>query len=178
MDVLARQWMLGQNSGFRRLLFFAVVFAALQLGWQAARGTSVERWVVHDGTVVPAARLINLLTPGQHAIAIRATLHAPGGGINILNGCEGVEALFLLVAAFLAASLRPRTRWLGIALGSIVVFAINQVRILVLFYAYRADPSWFDCLHATVTPIAVIVLVGSYFYSWLVYDSSSRSQPS
>jgi hypothetical protein len=36
-----------------------------------------------------------------------------------------------------------------------------------LFYANRADRGLFDLLHATVTPIAVIILVAGYFYVWL-----------
>ena len=48
---------------------------------------------------------------------------------------------------------------------------VNQLRVLVLFYAYRADHALFDPLHAIVTPIAVVLLVCVYFYAWLSYSS-------
>jgi exosortase/archaeosortase family protein len=149
---------------------FLVVFAFLQLGWQALRGSAIERAVIHDGIVRPAALLVNLLTPATRASAVDFTLHAPGGGLNIQNGCEGLEALFLLSAAFSVAPISWRSRGGGLLLGCAVVFLINQARILVLFYAYRADHSLFDPLHAMVTPIVVILLVCAYFYAWLLYS--------
>jgi exosortase family protein XrtM len=154
---------------------FLVLFAVLQLGWQTLRGSALERAVIHDGTVRPAAFLVNLLTPTTGASAVDFTLRAPGGGLNIQNGCEGLEALFLLSAALLVAPIPWRSRGRGLLLGCAVVFIINQARILVLFYAYRADHSLFDPLHATVTPIVVILLVCAYFYAWLLYSNRSMA---
>lgn len=122
-----------------RAVFFSLAFAVLQLGWQASRGTFVQRFVVHDCTVRPAVYLINILTPTVHAAAIGASVAAAGGGLNIENGCEGLEALFLLMAAFLVAPLAWRSRLLGLSVGSALVFVLNQARILTLFYAYRAN---------------------------------------
>jgi exosortase/archaeosortase family protein len=154
-----------------RLIAFAAVFALLQWGWIELRGTPVEYVIVHDVTVSPAAFFVNLLTPSAAAQAIMFTLHAPGGGLNILNGCEGLEALFLLCAAFTVAPLRWRERMLGLGVGVVVVFVVNQARILLLFYAYRFDHTWFDFLHGTVTPIAVVLLVTLYFYAWIFMAS-------
>jgi len=155
----------------QRAIVFLLVFAVLQLGWQALRGSSVQRFVVHDATVRPAAMLVNLLTPNVHAQAAEFRLLAPGGGLNILNGCEGIEALLLLFAAFAAAPLSWRSKLAGFCVGSVVVFAVNQLRILTLFYAYRADHALFDPLHSIVTPIAVVLAVTGYFYGWLVYTN-------
>ena len=67
-------------------------------------GTSVERFFLIEAGSKPATHLINLLHPqiGAHVKASR--IIAPGGGINIANGCEGTDIYFLLVAAFVAAS--------------------------------------------------------------------------
>jgi exosortase/archaeosortase family protein len=151
----------------RRLLVFVVTFSVLQITWQELRGSAFERLVVDQGTVRPAVALVNFLTPAVKAQAVGTTMRARGGGLNILNGCEGVEALFLLIAAFLAASLPWRRTLSGVALGTVVVFAVNQARILALFYAFRADRSLFDTLHGIVTPIAVILCVLAFFYAWI-----------
>ena len=146
---------------------FLLVFAALQLEWQAVHGSAFERVVIEDGVVRPAAYVANLLTPAIDVRAEGAALRAPGGGVNILNGCEGVEAVFLLVAAFMVAHLPWHSRVLGILCGVGMVFLVNEVRVLILFYAYRADHTLFDRLHSTVTPISVVLLVATYFYSWI-----------
>jgi hypothetical protein len=67
-----------------RALAFVLLFALLQLGWQSLRGTSLEHLVIHDGTVQPAAHLINLLTPAVHVQAVDFSLRAPGGGLTAL----------------------------------------------------------------------------------------------
>jgi exosortase/archaeosortase family protein len=150
---------------------FGAVFASLQLAWQGARGTGLESFVIHTCIVRPAAVVVNFLTPDVHAHAIHFSLRARGGGLDILNGCDGLEALFLLIGAFAVVPLPWRLRVPGLLLGTAVVYLVNQARILTLFYAYRADHALFDTLHASVTPIAVILLVAGYFYVWLVHSS-------
>ena len=165
-----------KNLIFLRALGFLAIFAFLQWIWNVAHDTAFEYAVIHGATVQPAAWLVNFFTPSIQAQAVGFTLSAPGGGLNILNGCEGLEALFLLWAAFIVAPLTWISKLWGLLLGIIVVFVVNQARILLLFYAYRADHSLFDPLHATVTPIAVIVLVSFYFYVWL-YRTRRYAQP-
>lgn len=159
------------RSGTRALLVraavFVALFAALYACWEQARGTAIERWVIHDMTVRPAASLVNWLTPDVRASAVNYSVRAPGGGLNVLNGCEGLDALFLLFSAFIVAPMSWKTRLIGLSWGVPVVFAINQVRILTLFYAYRESPMLFDALHSTVAPILIVLLVGAYFYAWL-----------
>ncbi len=159
----------------RWLLPFVLSFAALQGLWQLARGGAVEFLVVHDLTVQPAVALINWFTPEAHAVARRFSIEATGGGLNILNGCEGLEALFLLLSGLLIAPLRWRARFLGLFFGFLFVFIINQARILLLFYVYRLDRSWFDPLHSLVLPLVVVILVCVYFYGCL-YLASNRCQ--
>jgi len=166
---------IARHSAMRRLLPFVLSFAALQGLWQFARGGPVEFLVVHHFTVQPAVALINWLTPDVHAQALRFSIAAIGGGLNILNGCEGIEALFLLLSAFLVAPLPWRARFLSLFGGLFFVFLINQARILLLFYAYRANRDWFDPLHSLVLPLVVVLSVCAYFYGCL-YLTSNRCQ--
>jgi exosortase/archaeosortase family protein len=152
-------------------LLFLALFTLLQLGWQALRGSAAEQFVVHDLTVRPAAWLVNLLTPSVQARALGNTVHAAGGSLNVINGCEGVEALLLLAAAFAVAPLPWRQRLGGFAFGVGVVFLVNQARILALFYANRGTRAWFEMLHSIITPIGVVLLVAAYFYAWLGQSS-------
>jgi exosortase/archaeosortase family protein len=160
------------RSPLRRAAAFAAVFCALQLGWQALGDTVVHRIVVDRATVGVAVILINALTPAVRAVGAGTAVHAAGGGLNIVNGCEGTETWFLLCAAFAAASLTWRARAVGLALGTVLVFAVNQVRILALFYANRSDSEVFNLLHAIVGPIVVIVAVACFFYAWMAHHAT------
>ena len=146
---------------------FAGAFLFLQSGWSLARGTAVERIAINDASVAPAAWLVNQLTPDVHAVAVNASVRAIGGGINVLNGCEGVEVLFLLIAALVIAPISPLRKVCGAVAGVPLVWLLNQARILVLFYANRSDKELFALLHGTVAPLVMIVLVTLAYVAYL-----------
>jgi exosortase/archaeosortase family protein len=149
------------------LLIFMAAFFALQWAWGQARGTAVERLIIDQATVRPAAFLVNLISPGTSAYADGSRIKAPGGGINILNGCEGTEVLFLLYAAFLAAPLAWRARLLGTGAATLFVYVLNQARIVALFFANRADAELFDALHGMIAPLLLIACSLLFFLYWL-----------
>lgn len=139
----------------------------MQWAWGQARGTGVERLVIDRLTVGTAARLIDLLDPEIGVSASGARLRASGGGINILNGCEGTEVFFLLASALLVAPIGWRRKLAGLALGGLVVFVLNQGRVLALFYAFRSDRGLFDVLHGTVAPLLLILATTAFFAAWI-----------
>jgi exosortase/archaeosortase family protein len=158
-----------QNSWplWLQVLVFVLAFATLQILWGFAQGTVVERIGVDRATVMPAAWLVNLFTPDVHASAVGGSIRAPGGGINILNGCEGFEVLFLLVAALVVTPLTWRQRAIGLLGGAVLVWVLNQGRIVVLFYANRADKELFALLHGTIAPLVLVVTVAIAFLLYL-----------
>ncbi|MBC7956151.1 MAG: exosortase/archaeosortase family protein [Cytophagales bacterium] len=161
-----------------RALAFALVFMALQAGWEAARGSWIERLWVHDLTVHSASLVINLLTPEVQAVPKGARIVAPGGGLNVLFGCEGTDAVFLLTAALLVFPLSVRARLTGLLAGLVWVFVLNQVRIVALFYAFRTDSGLFDLLHTLAAPLLMVVLTGLFFHLWLERAGSAPREVS
>lgn len=147
---------------------FVLVAALLQWGWSEARGTSIERAVIDVATVDTAVAIINAWTPNVNAHAVGPSIKAPGGGINILNGCEGTEVLFLFVAALTAYPFSWRTRLGGLLVGSVFIFMANQMRLLALFYSYQNDRALFDELHGLVMPL-VLVMVTLALFVWLMH---------
>lgn len=156
-----------QPHPWTRALAFVLCYATLQALYVACAGTAVERFFLEDLGSRPVASLIGHALPdlGAHAVGPRVT--APGGGINISNGCEGIDIYVLLAAAFAVAPLAWRHRILGLALGLCLAFALNQARIATLFFAYRSNQAWFDRLHTTVAPVILVVVIALYFHAWL-----------
>lgn len=165
-----------RSFNFARIMLFAGLFAAMQFGWNSARDTSLERIAIDVLTVRPAAWLINHITPEIMVQAAGTRLKAAGGGINILNGCEGSDVVFLLAAAMLSAPLRMKWRLLGIGIGSIAILSCNQVRILALFYANRTDKALFELLHGIVAPVILILIATGFYVFWLEYFGA-RPEP-
>lgn len=109
-------------------------------------------------------------------MAVRSSVRALGGSINVLNGCEGVEVLFLLVAALLIAPITLSRRTYGLLAGTLFVWLLNQGRILALFYTNRSDKELFALLHGTIAPLVMIVLVTLAYVSYVSYVSTSASK--
>lgn len=153
------------------LFLTALFFCILQCSWMQLRGTGIERLLVHDCTVGTATWLINLLTPQVQAHADGARISAAGGGINVLNGCEGTEVLWLLWAALAFYPGRWRARLAGLMAGTAFVFVLNQARLLILFYSFRQDPALFSLLHGLVTPLVMVVATVGFFMLWVRWQA-------
>jgi exosortase/archaeosortase family protein len=152
-----------------QVVVFAALFIALQWAWSLAEGTAIERLIVAQATVTPASWWINLLTPELDVKVVNFSLRAPGGGINVLNGCEGLDVLFLLWSALVVTAMGWRRRLVGLVAGTGFVWALNQVRVVVLFYANREDKELFALLHGTVAPLLLIVATTAVFVLLLAW---------
>ena len=154
-------------SLLRQTILFFFIFALLQVGWLLLRDNAFGHFVRGEITVKPAVTLINLLSPSINAQALGNQIIAPGGGLVIKLGCEGLEAMFILIAAIIASSVKFKNMISGLLMGTLLVYVLNQARILILFYTNRADKALFHLLHATIAPIILIAIVGIFYYWWL-----------
>jgi exosortase family protein XrtM len=150
-----------------RVTAFVALFVALQWSYASMAGTWLERFVIDGLTVVPAAVILGLVDPALHVTASGSRLAAPGGGLNVLNGCEGTDIAFLVLSAMAVAPLSLAARLAGMTGGLALVFLLNQARILALFYAFRQVPASFDLLHGLVAPLALVVACSAFFLFWL-----------
>jgi exosortase family protein XrtM len=154
-------------SLLRQAILFLFIFALFQVGWLLIRENAFGHFVRGEITVKPAVALINLFSPTIDAQAIGNQILAPGGGLVIKLGCEGLEAMFILIAAMVISNVNFKNKLKGILTGILLVYGLNQARILLLFYTNRTDKALFHLLHATIAPIVLIALVGIFYYWWL-----------
>jgi exosortase/archaeosortase family protein len=150
-----------------RIVAFCTLFALLQAGYRNWPGSGLERWVIDGATVRTAATLIRWISPAIGAVADGPRIRAPGGGLNVLEGCEGTDIAFMLIAAMLVAPSSWRKRALGLALGLPLVFTLNQGRILALFYSYRHERELFELLHGAVAPLVLVGCVAGFYALWI-----------
>lgn len=156
------------TMAFWRVGLFALIFAALQWGWSVQQDSALFRLWVEDLNVRAAVVLIAAVQPESGAAAAGPRVQAPGGGINVLQGCDGAELLWLMTAAFAVAPLAWRWRLGGWLAGLLLVWLLNVTRITALFFAWRSDPRWFDWLHNYIGPIVLVALLALYF-QWIMH---------
>lgn len=152
--------------------------ALLQWLYQEGRGTWVERLLIDTLTVGPSAAVIQWLTPLEQVKALGHSLVSPQARLNILSGCEGTECLFLLWAAVLAYPAAWVRRLNGLFFGTVLIYGLNQIRIVALYYAARHDRELFPLLHGTLAPTLIILLACLFFLVWAQASPRPALEPS
>lgn len=148
-----------------RALAFLVLFAVLDVAYLALKEPWLKPLVIDRLTVRPAARAADALL----AVPVHADRHllvAGGRRISVLNGCEGVDAMLLLLAAIVVAPIRWRHKLWGAGIGLLLVYAANQGRIVALVWARLEAPAAFGLGHGLLGPLAVTAVAGLYFLWW------------
>jgi exosortase family protein XrtM len=151
---------------FIYVVLFLVIFGALDYGYYLSRGTAVERLLIDTLTVRPAATVINTVAPAALTRASGHTLLSPVGQIDVMQGCEGTEGMFLLIAAVLPFPARWPSKLAGAFGGVLLMYAMNQLRILALVASLRWHREWFASLHGLIAPTFIVVAGSLFFFIW------------
>ena len=77
-------------------------------------------------------------------------------GVNIKNGCNGVETMIIFLAAVVAFPAPWKARLSGLVLGILAIQAVNLLRVVALFLTGVYFPDWFDSSHTVVWQTIVI----------------------
>lgn len=153
------------GSGFP--LLFMVAALVLIGGYHMLPAHWVERGIVRYFAVVPGATILHWLAPESHVISQGSRILSSVAQLNVLRGCEGTEALLILYAALLAARQSWRATLVSILLGTLVVFLMNQARIVVLFFVVAHEREYFELMHGFVAPVVVLLGISLFFLLWL-----------
>jgi exosortase family protein XrtM len=162
------------NSPSRLLvkaLLFLILFGLLNMTYQAGRDGLVGRVLIDRMTVSVSGWLIGELDPAEHIRAQGHRLISPKVRLSVLNGCEGTDVMLLLCAALMVFPMSWRQRIRGIIGGILLIYVINQVRIVTLYYSLRYYRSLFDPLHSFVAPSVIVALSVLYFLCWTSHAS-------
>lgn len=163
------------RSLMRLVSTFALIFFALQWGYQTARGTVLERLVIDKATVKPSAALINWLAPTEQVKANGSQLVSATTRLSVLNGCEGTESLFLIMAAILAYRCPWRHKVIGLLVGTLLIYTLNQGRIVGLYFALQQHQALFSALHGYIGPTLIIAVGCLFFTGWMQWSMRSVS---
>jgi exosortase H (IPTLxxWG-CTERM-specific) len=148
----------------RFLIVFLLVLAASfsLLAWTPVNDHLVEPFTGIIARVSGGA--LNLL--GQHVTRTGTVLQSARFGVNIRNGCNGVEAMVILLAAIVAFPASWRARGIGLVLGTVVIQAVNLLRVVALFLTGAYLPRFFDAAHTVVWQSLVILVAVLVWIVW------------
>lgn len=97
-----------------------------------------------------------------------AVLRAPSGfGIEMKDGCNGINVLILLWAALLAFPAPWKIRAVGLAAGSLAIQFVNILRFISLFYLGQFNLRWFEFAHVYLWETLLILDALVVFWLWV-----------
>jgi len=154
------------------LRFILLFFVYLAVLFTLEVMQPVDQYVILPFTAAIAkvsVFIVGLFDP--HAIAYGKVLQSTTGNfaISIERGCNGVEAVIILVSAMLAFPAPWKHRLVGIGLGFIAIQLLNLVRIISLFYLGQWNRVWFDWFHLYLWQALIVLDALIAFLIWLRY---------
>lgn len=120
--------------------------------------------------------VLNVL--GENAEAFDTTIRSGRNSVSIAHGCDAIEPIALFVVAVLAFPAPLRSKWPGLLIGTLVLTALNIVRIISLFYVGIWKPAWFDAMHEQVWQPAFIVFSLFFWVVWALWATKPATQGS
>ncbi|MCP4007054.1 MAG: hypothetical protein GY725_22975 [bacterium] len=103
---------------------------------------------------------------GESAVAVGSTIQSPQFAVHVWGGCDAIEPFALLTSGILASPARWDSRIVGVLLGAVVLFALNQLRLVSLFLTGAYAPTLFESLHIEIWQGVFILFTISLWLAW------------
>jgi exosortase H (IPTLxxWG-CTERM-specific) len=157
-----------------------IVFLALFLVLLGGSFTLISVNWVNDHVIEPftagiaqvSGAVLDLI--GQNVTMQGTVIRNSRFAVNIRNGCNGVEAMLIFLAAVLAFPASWRSRLLGLGLGIVAIQVVNLIRVVALFLTGIYFPKLFDASH-TVIWQTVVILSGVLL--WIFWANRFAAPP-
>jgi len=155
----------------RKLIQFIVLFILFFFLGQMAYDVGqpvIKRYIIPVGINQVSSKIINIITPQEKTSVEGEMLRSGNFSLRVAIGCDGFEALLILVAGIIAFSyLGWRNKFLGVLIGSIVIHLVNLSRIVALYYTSKYRPSMFDLMHVYIGQTFIILIGCLFFLFWI-----------
>jgi exosortase family protein XrtM len=156
-----------RRPGLAFAALFALLYATQYLAYQAVPDRVLADVVYRHGIVGRAAAAIELLAPGEQAVADGHRLVSPRAALEIVRGCDGSGVLFLLLAAIVALRAGWRRSVTGAIGALLLVWTLNQCRVIGLYFVAAYRPDWFTPLHGFLVPSLFVIVAALYYGGWV-----------
>lgn len=154
----------------RKEILFLVVFIGIYVAAQSlyyfSRPLNVPFFIQRTNTRLSSA-VINTITPKEATVSAGAAIKSGNVSMSVGWGCEGVEGIFMIVAALIAYPMRFKWKVYGALAGTGLIFSLNIIRLMALWYTFRYKPALFDIMHVYVGQTFIIFFAVLFFVMWI-----------
>jgi exosortase H (IPTLxxWG-CTERM-specific) len=111
---------------------------------------------------------------GQDITVADASISSPSFAVQIVSGCDAVEAIALFVCAVLAFPLKFLKKLPGMIAGTLLLSVLNLVRVVSLFLVGVYSPRIFALMHIDVWQAIFIFFAVLLWILWLLWATRSQ----
>jgi exosortase/archaeosortase family protein len=94
------------------------------------------------------------------------TLGSGNAAVVVRSGCNGIEAIFLMISGIIAYPVSWQRRTLAILTYVPFLFVLNLLRVVMLLFVFANYPSYIDLFHFQIGQGILVVFV---FGFWVHY---------
>ena len=98
-------------------------------------------------------------------------LHPTGFGVEMKDGCNGINVTFLLWSAILAFPSTWKRKLQGLLLGTAAIQGINIIRFISLYYLIRINRPLFDFAHEYLWEALIMLDAMVAFGLWVRFSA-------
>ncbi len=137
------------------LVLFALIlgasFALISVNW--VNDHVIEPFT--GGIATASAGVLQLV--GQPVTQQGTLIQGKRFSVNIKNGCNGVEAMLIFLAAVLAFPAPWKSKLAGLVLGIVAIQLVNLIRVVALYLTGVYFPKVFNASHTVIWQTIVIL---------------------
>jgi len=160
---------------YTSVLIFIGLFFIFQYSFQMSRDTVIERIAIDVITVKPSTWFINILNAPIQVISKAHQIISPDITLSVLNGCEGLDGIFLVLAAMVAVKIPLKYKIIGMLTSTILMYLLNQARIVILFFTLQYDRELFYLFHSTIAPMVIVLVSVTMFLFYINFVNKRHS---
>jgi exosortase family protein XrtM len=149
-----------------QFVLFVGTYALLNYGYLKIPDELFIKTLYYHGVVAVCADTINQFAPLEQVVGYQNHLLSTKADLEIVRGCDGVGVLLLLLSAIIAFPANLKRKLFGLALGISLLYAINLLRIGMLYFVVAYYRDWFLLTHTYVAPTLLVLLACLYFAWW------------
>lgn len=93
----------------------------------------------------------NLLNIFESPLSLRGNIiSSPDFSYSLIRGCDGLEGWMIFLAAIIVFPVAIKYKWRGLLVGTLTLFFINHLRIIILYYVGVHNPDYFEFAHHNI----------------------------
>ena len=159
---------------------FAILFAAILLTLFAFQLTPPGQALVEPWTGLVAdtsAGLIRAFDGDARSQGKILYSERTGFAVTIEAGCNGVEAMLVLLAGIVAFPATVRLKLIGLLVGAVAIQSLNLVRIVSLYYLGQWNAQWFEWAHLYVWQALIMLDALIVWLLWIRAAAPADPEP-